>query len=229
MTALSPIIVFDLDGTLADTVPDLIGVLNAQLERDGHAPVPLAAARALVGAGARALIERGYGAREGAPPGGDRLDALVADFLLRYEARIALETRLFPGVEAALTRFAQEGFALAVCTNKPERLARLLLSQLGVSERFAAICGRDTFFTQKPDGRVLLLTIDAARGDAARALMVGDSKNDVDTARNAGAPVVAVDFGYTETPARELGADRVISHYDELWDAARLALSAAAV
>jgi phosphoglycolate phosphatase len=226
MIALSPIIVFDLDGTLADTAPDLIGTLNFLLAREGHAPVPPAAARAMVGAGARALIEKGFAERAGAPPAGARLEALVAEFLVRYEARIALETRLFPGAVAALELFLREGFALAVCTNKPERLAKLLLQELGVAPLFAAICGRDTHPVHKPDGRALLLTVAAAGGDPARALMVGDSRTDVDAARNAGRPVIAVDFGYTETPARDLGADRVISHYDELWPAA-LALATA--
>jgi phosphoglycolate phosphatase len=216
--AAAPIIVFDLDGTLADTAEDLIGVMNVLLQRDGYPKLPVAAARSMVGAGARALIQRGF-AVHGAELAQSRLELLVQDFLARYEDRIADQTRLFPGAQAAIDRFAKAGFQLAVCTNKPERLSKLLLSRLGVHDRFAAICGRETFPVYKPDPRALLLTIEAARGDPRRAVMVGDSKTDVDTARRAGVPVVAVDFGYTEAPVADYSPDRVISHFDELWEA----------
>ena len=165
------------------------------------------------------MIERGFAAA-GAPPEKERADALVAEFLAHYEAHIADETRLFPGAREALERFRRAGFALAVCTNKPEPLARLLLERLGEARRFSAICGRETFAVSKPDGRVLHATIALAKGDPKRALMVGDSKTDIDTARSAGAPVVAVDFGYSDPPVARLSPDRVISHFDELWDAA---------
>jgi phosphoglycolate phosphatase len=225
MSARPPILVFDLDGTLADTSRDLIGALNVLLERERLPQVAPAAARSLVGAGARALIERGY-AVCGAPLSAEKTDSLVADFLAYYEDHIADETRLFPGALAALDRFRGAGFRLAVCTNKPERLARLLLEKLAAAERFAAICGRGSFAAHKPDPQALLLTIEAAAGDPRRAVMVGDSKADIDTARAAGAPVVAVDFGFTEIPVAELGPDRVISHFDELWDAVGALLGA---
>ena len=227
MSKPKPILVFDLDGTLADTAPDLIATLNMLLARDNLPAQPLLAARALVGAGARALIERGYAAA-GAPQPRPRVDSLVAEFLAHYEAHIADETRLFPGARDALERFDAAGYALAICTNKPERLARLLLERLDVARRFAAICGRETFATSKPDGRTLLSTIARAEGDPAQALMIGDSKTDIDTARSAGAPVVAVDFGYSETPVALLAPDRVIGHFDELWDAAEALLTCSA-
>ena len=219
MTKRQPIIVFDLDGTLADTAPDLVGSLNRLLVREGLARVGMATARSMVGNGARALIDRAFAA-SGAPLAALRLNELVADFLQDYEGRIAEETRLFPGAEAALDRFAAANYALAVCTNKPEPLARLLLQKLDVAGRFAAICGRETFPMCKPDGRALLLTIDAAGGDPARAVMVGDSRTDIDTAKSARVPVAAVDFGYTDTPVLDLAPDVVISHFDELWQAA---------
>jgi phosphoglycolate phosphatase len=219
MSTLPPILVFDLDGTLADTAPDLIGTLNMLLAREGLPTQAPREARVFVGAGARALIERGFAAA-GAPPEKERADVLVAEFLTHYEAHIVDETRLFPGAREALERFQQAGFALAVCTNKPEPLARLLLERLGEARRFSAICGRETFAMSKPDGRVLRSTIALAKGDPKRALMVGDSKTDIDTARSAGAPVVAVDFGYSDTPVARLSPDRVISHFQELWDAA---------
>lgn len=223
----APILIFDLDGTLADTAGDLISTLNMLLAREGAPTVEPSAAYGLVGAGARALIEGGF-ALNGAPLAPERIDPLVQDFLAHYEAHIADESVLFPGVRAALDRFSDAGFRLAVCTNKPERLARLLLEKLDAAGPFHAICGRGTFPVHKPDPRALMLTIEAAGGDPRRALMVGDSKTDIDTAKNAGAPVVAVDFGYTDTPVADLGPDRVISHYDELWEAAAALLDASA-
>ncbi|WP_363346251.1 HAD family hydrolase [Methylocystis echinoides] len=214
-----PILVFDLDGTLADTAQDLIATLNVLLAREGLPTVAPSAARSLVGAGARALIERGF-ALTGAPLPPERIDPLVEEFLVHYEAHIADESALFPGARPALERFSQAGFRLAVCTNKPERLARLLLEKLDAADCFAAICGRGTFPMHKPDPRTLTLTIEAAQGDPRRVVMVGDSKTDIDTARAAGAPVVAVDFGYTDTPVAAFAPDRVISHFDDLWTAA---------
>jgi phosphoglycolate phosphatase len=227
MTQRAPILVFDLDGTLADTARDLIATLNVLLAREGLPQVAPEAARVLVGAGARALIERGFSAN-GAPPPPERVDPLVRDFLEHYEAHIADESVLFPGALAALDRFAGAGFRLAVCTNKPEPLARLLLEKLGAADRFAAICGRGTFPMHKPDPDVLHLTIEAAGGDPRRAVMVGDSRTDIDTAKAAGAPVVAVDFGYTDIPVAQLSPDRVISHFDELWAATEAILPASA-
>ncbi|TLG77657.1 HAD-IA family hydrolase [Methylocystis sp. B8] len=218
MATRAPVLIFDLDGTLADTAHDLIGALNVLLMREGLAPLALEAARPLVGGGARALIERGF-ARRGEPLEPLRADALVRDFLMHYEAHIADESRLFPGALAALDRFRAAGFRLAVCTNKSEGLARLLLQKLSAADRFAAICGRGSFPMHKPDPRTLWLTIEAADGDPRRAVMVGDSKTDIDTARAAGAPTVAVDFGYTDTPVAAFSPDRIISHFDELWDA----------
>jgi phosphoglycolate phosphatase len=218
MTPAAPTLVFDLDGTLADTAHDLIATLNMLLAREGLARLTTAAGRPMVGGGARVLIQRGFSAN-GAEVTGPRLDFLVRDFLAHYEGHIVDETTLFPGVEAAIDRFARAGFLLAVCTNKPERLSKLLLSRLGVADCFAVICGRETFPVCKPDGAALLLTIDAARGDPGRAVMVGDSKTDVEAAKNAGVPVIAVDFGYTDTPVAELSPDCIISHFDELWEA----------
>ncbi|MGD0562903.1 MAG: HAD-IA family hydrolase [Roseiarcus sp.] len=216
---VAPTLVFDLDGTLAETAGDLIGALNFVLAREGIAPVPRAAARALLGAGGRALIARGFklSGRELAPA---RLDALFADFLVHYNAHIADESWLFPGVEACLSRCAEAGWRLAVCTNKLEHSSHLLLGKLGVADRFAFVCGQDTFGVAKPDPKPLLETIRKVGGDPARAAMVGDSRTDIETARAAGTPVVAVDFGYTDVPVAELAPDRVISHFDALFEAA---------
>jgi phosphoglycolate phosphatase len=226
MQRLPPILVFDLDGTLADTARDLIATLNILLQREGLPAVGHDAARYLVGAGARTLIERGF-KLAGAPLDLREADRLVKEFLAYYESHIADETRLFPGAESALKRFTDAGLVLAICTNKPEGLARLLLEKLAAAEYFSAICGRGSFEVHKPDPRMLHLTIESAGGDPIRAIMVGDSKIDVDTAKNAGAPIIAVDFGYTDTPIAMLGPDRVISHFDELWEAAHGLLASA--
>jgi phosphoglycolate phosphatase len=217
---VAPTLVFDLDGTLAETAGDLIGALNFVLAGEGIAPAPVAAARSLLGAGGRALIARGF-ALSGRGLAPAKLDALFAEFLARYNAHIADETSLFPGVEACLTRCAEAGWRLAVCTNKMERSSRLLLGKLGVADRFAFVCGQDTFGLAKPDPRPLLETIRRAGGDPARAAMVGDSRIDVETARAARTPVIVVDFGYSDVPVAELGPDRVISHFDALFEAAQ--------
>lgn len=168
------IIVFDLDGTLAETAPDIIAVLNVILAREGLAEVPVSAARDLVGAGARALIQRGFAQQSVALPP-ERLERLFHDFLDLYAGRIAQASHLFPGVEAALDALTHAGHRLAVCTNKPEHHSRLLLDALGVLSRFEAVCGRDTFPFCKPDPRHLTETIALARGSVSRAVMVGDS------------------------------------------------------
>ena len=216
---VAPTLVFDLDGTLADTAGDLIGALNFVLAGEGIAPVPVAAARTLLGAGGRALIARGF-ALSGRGLAPRKLEALFVDFLAYYNAHIADETRLYPGVEACLARCAAAGWRLAVCTNKMERSSRLLLGKLGVADRFAFVCGQDTFGVGKPDPRPLLGTIRAVGGELKRAAIVGDSLTDVETARAAGAPVVLVDFGYSDVPVAELKPDRVISHFDALFEAA---------
>ena len=214
----APLLVFDLDGTLADTAGDLIATLNIILAREGLPKIAVPDARAMVGGGARALILRGL-AIHGVKLSEIRIDEMLADFLAYYEGHLANETALFPGVARALDRFEAAGFAFAVCTNKVEYSSILLLTALGVAGRFRAICGKDTFAVSKPDGEAVLQTIARAGGDRGRAVMVGDSKIDIDAARNAGVPVVAVNFGYTSEPVDNFKPDRVIGHYDELWGA----------
>jgi len=213
-----PLLVFDLDGTLADTAPDLVGTLNLILAREGLGGIAMQDARALVGGGARLLIQRGLAAH-GVDASDSRIDEMLADFMAHYEAHIAENTVLFPGVAEALDRFEAAGFGFAVCTNKVEHASILLLRALGIETRFRAICGKDTFAVNKPNGEALLQTIERARGDPDQAVMIGDSRTDIDTARNAGVPVVAVNFGYTNEPIDSFEPDRVIGHYEELWDA----------
>jgi phosphoglycolate phosphatase len=220
---MSPLLVFDLDGTLAETAGDLVATLNVILSREGLPPVSLADGRNMVGAGARALIQSGF-ARASQSIEGDRLEKLFRDFIDYYEAHIADHSHLFEGVVPALDRFASAGWRFAVCTNKVEKPAVHLLQKLGVADRFAFICGQDTIFVDgkavaKPDPRVLLATIEKAGGSRETTIMVGDSVTDIRTAQAAKIPVVAVDFGYTEQHVSTFGPDLVISHFDALWDA----------
>lgn len=210
-----PLIAFDLDGTLVDTAPDLIGALNYVLVREKLPPLPLESARNLIGAGARRLIERGLEAeaREVSPA---QMTQLTADFIDYYAAHIADESRPFEGLEDALDDLASQGYRFAVCTNKLEWLSRLLLDKLGLTPRFAAICGADTFGVAKPDPTILRQTVARAGGDIASTIMVGDAGPDVGVARRTGVPVIGVAFGYTEVPIAELKPDRLIAHMREL-------------
>jgi phosphoglycolate phosphatase len=216
----APTIVFDLDGTLVDTAPDLVDTLNAVLARHDVPPVSFAAARAMIGAGVKPLLQRAL-ASNAIHPSTAELDALYGEYLKLYAEHIADRSRPFPGLTGALDALARQGCRLAVCTNKLEWLSLRLLDALGLATRFGAICGQDTFAMRKPDPDMLRLTIGRAGGDTAHAVMVGDSMTDVATARAANIPVIAVDFGYTEIPPAELGADRLISHFDALADAVR--------
>jgi phosphoglycolate phosphatase len=210
-----PIIVFDLDGTLVDTAPDLLDSLNHCLGAGGIAHTDTAGFQQYVGHGGRVMIERAYAAQQKALAVEEH-DRLLALFLDHYGANIPGKSRPYPGVPAALDRFDSAGFNLAICTNKTEAFSRKLVGALGMTHHFAAICGADTFAFRKPDPRHLLETIAKAGSDPDRAVMVGDSRTDIDTAKAAGIPVVAVDFGYTDRHVREFEPSVVISHFDEL-------------
>lgn len=213
-----PLLVFDLDGTLVDTAHDLIGALNAALASEGVPSVPEAMVGHLVGNGARVMIERGL-AHHKVAAGAAQIDRLIQFFLAHYADNVAVASRPYPGVVAALDRFAAAGWTFAICTNKHEALSRRLIAELGLSDRFRALTGGDTFSFKKPDPRHLLATISRAGGDADDAIMVGDSRSDIDAAKAAGVPVVGVTFGYTDTPVAKLAPNVVIDHFDELWDA----------
>ncbi|MFZ2067778.1 MAG: phosphoglycolate phosphatase [Xanthobacteraceae bacterium] len=208
-------IVFDLDGTLIDTAPDLIHTLNLILTQEGLPALPYAAARNLIGGGAQVMIQRALTA-EGKDATEAKIERLYAAFIAYYSEHIADRSRLFPGLGRALDEIGAAGFKLAVCTNKLEWLSLRLLKALDLTQRFAAICGPDTFGVQKPDPEVLRQTVRRAGGEPDRAIMVGDSKTDIDTARAARVPVIAVDFGYTDVPIVSLQPDRIISAFSEL-------------
>jgi phosphoglycolate phosphatase len=211
----APTIVFDLDGTLVDTAPDLIDTLNVVFAREGLPAVPYETARNAIGGGAKAMIARGVEA-EGRVVSPAKLEHMFADFIAHYSEHLADRSRPFPGLTDALDALAARGCQFAVCTNKLERLSVLLLDQLELTNRFAAICGQDTFGIQKPDPEILRSTVAAAGGTLQHAVMIGDSITDIRTARAAGVPVIAVDFGYSERPVAEFGPDRTISHFKDL-------------
>lgn len=212
---VSPTLVFDLDGTLVDTAPDLIDTLNVIFAREGLPPVAYGEARNLIGGGVRPLIVRGLEA-DGAAVAPVKLEQMFKDFIAHYADHIADRSRPFPGLREALDVLTSTGWQFAVCTNKLERLSVLLLNKLGLADRFKFVCGQDTFGAQKPDPDVLRRTVAAAGGDLKRAIMIGDSVTDIRTARAAGIPVIAVDFGYSERPVAEFGPDRLISNFAQL-------------
>jgi len=218
-------IAFDLDGTLVDTAPDLIGTLNVLLAEEGHPPLPLDEARPFIGRGARWMIERGFTAA-GAPLPPERVPDLFERFIGHYLAHIADESRPFPGVVPALEAMAAAGARLCVCTNKRTDLSLALLDALDLTRHFDAVIGADLAPAIKPDPRHLLTAIEAVKGDPRRAIMVGDAATDAGAARAAGTGLVLVSFGYTEIPAQELAPDILIHRFADLPDACVSLLSA---
>lgn len=210
-----PLAVFDLDGTLIDTAPDLVDSLNHTIAAAGLAPVTYSDLTWLVGHGAKAMIERSFALR-GKPLSEDDYPAMLQRFITHYQGGMPGKGKPYDGVFAAMERLAAAGFRLAVCTNKMESLARTLIDTNGLTERFAAITGGDTFPVRKPDAQHLLGTIERAGGDVSRTVMIGDSLNDMLVATNAGVPSIAVDFGYSDRPVADLSPSLVISHYDQL-------------
>jgi phosphoglycolate phosphatase len=211
------VVAFDLDGTLADTAPDLAAALNHALDRLGRPIVDPASVRYLVGHGARALLRRGL------ETSGEAGEELVEEgfpyFIDYYAANICNGTACYPGIEPVLDDLRDHCVRTAVCTNKPEKLTHLLLEALGWTDRFDAVIGGDTLPVRKPDPAPLHEAI--ARAGGGRAAFVGDSMTDADTARAAGLPFVAVSFGFSDRPVAELGARAVIDHYSELLPALR--------
>lgn len=208
-------VAFDLDGTLVETAPDLVGALNVVLVEEGMAPAPMSAVRQLVGHGLRGMLLRAY-AMAGLTITEERIVELRPRLIDIYRARIAQESRPFPGCLEALADLRARGAKLAVCTNKPSGLAELLLDQLDMTGSFDAIVGGDTLPVQKPDPAPLLEAIARCDGDPARSVLVGDATPDTGAARAAGVPCVVCAFGYNDLPPAELGGDVVIDHFDEL-------------
>lgn len=210
-----PTLVFDLDGTLIDTAPDLLASLDHTLRHVGIEPVDRGTMTPFAGHGGRVMIERAH-AHHSRTVEPAQMAALLEVFLRHYEESIPGISVPFPGAHDVIDRFEKAGWRLAICTNKYEAMAHKLIEGLDLRRHFQAITGADTFGFRKPDPRHLVETIRIAGGDPARAVMVGDTRTDIDTAKNAGIPVIAVDFGYTDRHVREFDPSTIISHFDEL-------------
>lgn len=210
-----PLLVLDLDGTLVDTGPDLIGALNHVLAADGFGPVPAAKIGNFVGRGARMMINRaltynGYEGSEG------HVDRLVEAFVDHYRQNISVHSEPYPHAREALLQLRETGWALGVCTNKMESLAVQLLDELDLLPMMSAVCGGDSFAVSKPDPRHLTGTVMRAGGDPERTVMVGDTQTDILTAKAAEIPIVCVDFGYSDEPIESYSPDAVISSFADL-------------
>lgn len=214
-------IVFDLDGTLVDTAPDLVRALNAVVEPEGLEAVPVSEVRAMVGRGARVLIERAYAAQGHALQGED-VDAHVKRFIDVYREAIAERSQPFAGCIEALDGLKAAGAKLSVCTNKPSELADLLLRELAMDVYFDRVVGPDRAPAKKPDAAHLFASVDAG---AKPIVMIGDSEPDATCAKAAGVPVILMTHGYSEIPVGTLGADRLLDSFVELPDALEAVLT----
>jgi len=206
-------LLFDLDGTLVDSANDLQAALNEVLREAGAAPLELAEVRRMIGDGVPALVKRGLAARgieESALP------AMLARFNAIYEADPVARTRPYPGVADTLAVLAGEGRRLAVCTNKPEAAACIVLERLGLAGYFAAVVGGDTLAVRKPHPGHLLAALARLGARPAEAVMIGDNENDAAAARAAGLPVILARYGYPRLPLAEIAADREIDAFAEL-------------
>ena len=208
-------ILFDLDGTLVDTVPDLAGAFNHVLEQNNLAPFSVEKVRNTVGFGAYKTIERCF-AHYGLTIADDALEQAHDQFMHYYSDNICVNSSLYPGVKAALEALKQANMRLCVCTNKTQQLSIDLLDHLGILHFFDAICGSDTVTNKKPHADHVLAAIHRAQGDPKEAILIGDSQADVDAAKAAAIPAIAMSYGYTATPSAELGADLVLDHFGEI-------------
>lgn len=208
--------VFDLDGTLVDTAPDLTRATNHVLATRGRMPVSDKEVREMVGLGGRALIRRGFSA-SGQPAAEEEIEELFQVFLGYYARNIAVDSKLFPGTKQVLDLCRDEGMRLGVCSNKPEGLSRALIDGVGLSGYFGAIVGMDTICVAKPDPRIYGETLRQLGMNGGPTVMIGDSETDVLTARAAGVPVIGVTFGYTPMPVAAFRPDYLADSYEELW------------
>lgn len=211
----APLIVFDLDGTLIDTAPDLLHSLNHVLVEEGLAEVDKAKLRKFVGFGGRVMIENAY-ADANEYLAEDTLDRLVKEFVAHYADNMPGQSKPFSGLENCLSLLEDAGCHFAICTNKTEMLSHKLIDALGMTHQFKANCGQDSFSVRKPHPDHLLKTIELAGGMPKNAIMVGDTPTDFSTAKAANIPLIAVDFGYCDEDVARYEPNIVLSHYDDL-------------
>ena len=209
-------LVFDLDGTLVDTAPDLMAATNHVLSTIGRPPIPEALFRHLVGHGALQLIKRGL-TETGGPVSDAEVKHLYDRFLKHYGENISQHSAVFPGVVPLLEKAKAKGMRLGVCTNKVEHLSHKLLGEIGLAQYFDAVVGGDTLPIMKPDPAPYLEVVRRLGVAAPSSMMIGDSETDIRTAQNAGVRVIAVSFGYTDKHVSHFSPTHVIDHYDEAW------------
>ena len=215
-----PAVIFDLDGTLADTIRDLVPALNRTIATRGLSPVSINQVGHVSGKGIKPMIKLAFELNS-QPLETDLLDDLFEIYMEDYAQNLAVDTVLFPNARGSIEQFTENGWLLGVCTNKPVKLADQLLHELDIKPVFASITGGDSFEYRKPDPRHLIRTIELAGGKKSGAIMVGDSQNDILTAKNAGIPAIAVDFGYSQHPVGEYDPDIIISNFSDLFKAAQ--------
>lgn len=208
-------VVFDLDGTLADTSADLLASANACFRGLGHGDLLTADDALTAFHGGRAMLRLGF-SRLTAPWTEDDVDRQYPRLLAAYAEGLDRETRLYPGAVAAVETLLAQGWRTAICTNKPEGLAVELVRRLGVSHLFHALIGADTFPVRKPDPTPYLAAVERAGGVRTRSFLVGDTQTDRDTARAAGVPVALVSFGPEGPGVQRLHPDALLDHYDDL-------------
>jgi phosphoglycolate phosphatase len=212
-------LIFDLDGTLVDTAPDLMLATNHVLATLKRRAITMEEVRSFVGHGAKALIRRGCEAT-GDPVDDRAIETLYQEFIIYYAQNIAVGSTVFPGLVNFLERCVKANIKLGVCTNKLESLSLLLLKALDLRKHFGAVVGPDTIGIAKPDPRPYVETLTRLQATSAKSVMIGDSETDILTARAAGVPVIAVPFGYTPRPVSEFNPDKLVTHYDEMWHVA---------
>jgi phosphoglycolate phosphatase len=207
------LLVFDLDGTLIDSAPDLRGALNRMLRERGYPPLSLAQVRRMIGDGVPTLVARALAAS-----GADPAEAVPAlpRFLQIYEADAVRLTRPYPGVPETLSALRARGYRTAICTNKPQHATQTVLNGLALAGLFDGVAGGDRFAVRKPDPGHLLALITALGGSAAAAAMIGDNENDAAAAHAAGMPLVLMRYGYARVDPESLGADALLDHFADL-------------
>lgn len=211
-------LIFDLDGTLIDSAPDLRTACNKLLQRENRREITLAETKKFVGNGAAKLVARAFAAT-GEPVEESELVALTQDFLAFYDGHEADETQTYPSVMETLQKLKEQGYRMALCTNKPQQPTQNLVKQLGLESFFEVIIGGDQVGKKKPDPEMLLSTLKHMGLSPDQAVMIGDSPNDIGAADNADIPSIAVSYGYRRVSVEELGADRIIDHMAQLPDA----------